>query len=84
MIQMHKTYIVSGRVTDSHTVTLDEELPLGPIKVRLVVEPLDAGPQQLYSQVVEKIRERQRERGHQPPTREAVDAWLQAEKDSWW
>ena len=37
---MPKSYIVTGTITDSHTVILDEELPLGPTRVRLVVEPL--------------------------------------------
>jgi len=34
-------------------------------------------------EVMETIRERQRLRGHQPPTKEEVDAYLQAERDSW-
>jgi hypothetical protein len=80
---MHNAYIVTGTLTDAQTVTLDEALPLTPTRVRLVVEPLlPASPCQ-YQEVMAEIRERQRVRGHQPPSREEVDAYLQAERESW-
>jgi hypothetical protein len=80
---MHSAYIVTGTLTDAQTVTLDEALPLTPTKVRLVVEPLSPVSTCQYREVIANIRERQRARGHQPPTREEVDAYLQAERDSW-
>lgn len=80
---MNNTYIVTGTLTDERTVTLDEALPLTPMKVRLVVEPLRPVPQRPYLEVMADIRQRQRARGHPPPTREEVDAYLQAERDSW-
>jgi len=46
---MRKVYIVTGTLTDDHTVTLDEALPLKPVKVRLVVETLDGESQQAIS-----------------------------------
>ena len=64
-------------------MTLDEALPLTPMKVRLVVEPLRPVPQRPYLEVMADIRQRQRARSHQPPTREEVDVYLQAERDSW-
>jgi hypothetical protein len=64
-------------------VALDEALPLSPTKVRLVVEPLAPAARRPYHEVMAAIRERQRRRGHQPPSREEVDALLQAERDSW-
>jgi hypothetical protein len=76
------TYVVTGTMADEHTVSLDEPLPISLGKVRLVVEPI-AVPQRSYMEVMETIRERQRLRGHQPPTKEEVDAYLQAERDSW-
>ena len=78
---MHNAYTLTGTLTDARTVTLDEALPLKPMKVRLVVEPLDSKPP--YQEVIAEMRERQRARGHQPPTRESVDAYLQTERDSW-
>ena len=80
---MHNAYIVTGTLTDAHTVTLDEALPLTPMKVRLVVEPLAPASQRPYQEVIAEIRERQRARGHQPLTREEVDNYLRAERDSW-
>lgn len=80
---MSNTYIVTGTLTDDHTVTLDEALPLTPMKVRLVVEPLSVPVSRPYQKVMADIRTRQHARGHQAPTREEVDASLQAERESW-
>jgi len=76
------TYVVTGTMSDEHTVALDEPLPIKEGRVRLVVEPI-ATPQRSYAEVMAAIRERQRQRGHQPPTKEEVDAYIQAERDSW-
>lgn len=80
---MHKVYVVTGTLTDVRTVTLDEALPLKPAKVRLVVEPLEPDSQRPYQSVIADIRKRQRARGHQPATKEEIDAYLQTERDSW-
>ena len=80
---METAYIVTGTLTDQNTVTLDEALPLAPMKVRLAVEPLAPAPKRPHDEVIAEIRERQRARGHQPRTREEIDADLQAERDSW-
>jgi hypothetical protein len=80
---MHNAYIVTGTLTDAHTVTLDEALPLTPTKVRLVVEPLPSVSQRPYQEVMAKIRQRQQARGHQPPTPEEVDSYIRAERESW-
>lgn len=82
---MEIAYIVTGTLTDQTTVTLDEALPLTPMKVRLAVEPLPGEPpaKRTHAEVLAEIREQQRARGHQPRTREEIDAYLQAERDSW-
>lgn len=80
---MRNAYIVTGTVTDERTVTLDEALPVTSIKVRLVVEPLASTAELSYEETLSLIRERQRQRGYSPPTREEVDAYLEAERDSW-
>ncbi|MCI0441224.1 MAG: hypothetical protein L0177_19150 [Chloroflexi bacterium] len=74
---------MTGKLTDARTVALDEALPLGNVKVRLIVEPLISARPRPYLEVMEEIRRRQRERGHVPPSREEVDAYLNAERDSW-
>jgi hypothetical protein len=80
---MAETYVVTGTLTDAQTVHLDEALPLPPTKVRVVIEPLAAHPPRSYREVMAAIRVRQTERGHRPPSREAVDAYLRAERESW-
>jgi hypothetical protein len=80
---MSKTYVVTGTLTDSRTVTLDEEVPLAETKVKVIIEPLQTRPKRPYREVMEEIWARQKARGHVPPTREEVDAYIRAERDSW-
>ncbi len=80
---MRKAYIVMGTLIDKYTVMLDEALPLNLDKVRLVVESISAASQQPYQEVIAAIRARQQARGHQPPTRQEIDTYLNAERDSW-
>ena len=75
-------YVVTGTISDEHTVALDEPLPIKEGRVRVVVEPIGT-PQRPHRQVMAAIRERQRLRGYQPPTKEEVDACIQAERDAW-
>jgi hypothetical protein len=85
-VPVRDAYVVTGTLTDGRTVALDEGLPLGPTRVRVVIEPLpgrDAGGQRPYREVVAEIRRRQTQRGHRPPTREAVDAHLRPEREGW-
>ncbi len=77
---MQNAYVVMGTLTDPPTVTLDEELPLKPMKVRLVIKPLLTISKRPFQEVMAEIRERQRLRGHQPPTREDAERYLQEEK----
>lgn len=82
---METAYIVTGTLTDEHTVTLDEALPMSEGKVRLSVEPLSISQtgKRTHAEVIAEIRERQQARGHQPRTREEIDAYIQTERDSW-
>lgn len=80
---MQSTYVVTGVLTDQHTVTLDKALPLTSMKVRVTVEPLMLSLYRSYEQVMANIRRRQRVRGHQSPSREVVDTYVRAERASW-
>ena len=80
---MQEAYVVTGTLYDEHTVRLDEPVPLGSIKVRVRLEPLRSRPQRAYLEVMSEIRERQRARQHRPPTREEVDRYVRAERESW-
>lgn len=44
---------------------------------------LKAEPQKPYQKVLAAIRQRQLARGHNPPTRGEVDAYLKSERASW-
>jgi len=80
---MHNAYVVTGTLTNERTVTLDEALPFPATKVRLVVEPIESVAPRSYQEIMAAIREQQQARGHCPPTAAEVDAYLQAERDSW-
>ena len=85
---MPNTYVVTGTLTNANTVTLDEPLPVSTVpenavKVRVVIETLPTTRSQSPQKALDEIWARQRMRGHQPPTAEEVDAYLQTERDSW-
>jgi len=80
---MQTAYITTGTLNDDQTVTLDEALPLEPMKVRLSIEPLAPKLSRTHDEVISEIWERQQRRGYQPPTRAEVDAYLIAERESW-
>ena len=80
---MAKAYVLTGTLKDEQTVTLDEALPLTSGRFRLTLEPLPPESRKSYQEVVAAIRQRQKARGHQPLTREEVDAYLKEERESW-
>jgi hypothetical protein len=80
---MQTAYILTGTMTDELTVKLDEALPLAHAKVRLAIEPLAPAPTLSHDEVIAEIWARQAARGHQPSSRAEVDAYLQAERESW-
>lgn len=80
---MERAYVVTGSVVDGQTIRLDEALPIAAGKVRVVVEPLPVAGESTLQEVLDKIHRGQRERGFVPPTRDVVDAYLRAERESW-
>jgi len=52
-------------------------------KVRVIIEPEIHKTQYSYQNIIAEIRKRQLNRGYKSPTREDVDSYLQAERDSW-
>jgi hypothetical protein len=81
---MQQAYALTGTVADAQTLRLDEALPVGQGKVRVVVEllPDQTGP--ALREVLARIHEGQRARRAVPPTREEVDAYLKAEREGWY
>jgi hypothetical protein len=80
---MHHAYVLTGSMSDERTVRLDEALPIKEGKVRVVVELVSGEKKPTLSEVLETIHRGQRERGFVSPTREQVDAYLKAERESW-
>jgi hypothetical protein len=80
---MSKTHQVTGELTDSTHVKLDEPIPLTNGKVRLVVEELTHEAKPDLAAFEQLLRERQTARGHVPRTKEQIDAHLSAERASW-
>jgi len=52
-------------------------------EIREAVASLRLEPRKPYREVLAEIRLRQSARGHQPRTREEIDASLQSERESW-
>ena len=80
---MQTAYAVTGTLEDGQTVRLDEPLPLAIGKVRLIVEAVEAKPAITGEAFETTLRERQRARGHQPRSKEEIDAHLRSERASW-
>jgi hypothetical protein len=80
---MQDTYVVSGTLSDERTVKLDQPVPFPSPRVRVTLEPLHSQFARPYAEVMAEIRQRQRARGHRPPTREEVDGYVLSERQSW-
>ena len=80
---MQKSYVVTGTLTDGQTVTLDESVPVPGERVRLTIEPISLHAGTSYRETMAAIRERQKARGHRPPSRSEIDARVEDERDSW-
>ena len=81
---MQQAYVVTGSLSSGRVVELDEALPVTVAKVRVTVEVLEIPPPPPpHAEFMAKMHEEQRKRGFVPPTREEVDAYLKAERESW-
>ena len=80
---MSQVYHVTGELTDSQHVILDEPIPLPPGKVRVMVEQVPTVPKPDLPTFERTLRDRQRVRGHVPRTKEEIDAYVSAERESW-
>ena len=81
---MAATYVVTGVQTDGRNLRLDEDLPLLNERLRIIVETVAVKqPGRSYAEVMAGIRLRQEARGHSPMTRREIDAYVQAERESW-
>ena len=80
---MQEAYVVTGSLTDSRTVRLDEPIPVSGGKVRVIVEVAETPRKMSHAEFLAWLQARQEARGRVPRTREDVDAALRAERESW-
>ena len=80
---MIRAYIITGSLTDSRTVHLDEPVSVPGGKVRVVVEVVETSRKMSHEEFLAWLQQRQDARGHVPRTWEEVDADLRAERESW-
>jgi hypothetical protein len=80
---MQETYHVSGTLTDSRTIQLDEPIPVSSGRVRVIVEvPASAGKLS-HEEFLTWLQQLHEARGHVPRTREELDAFLLTQRASW-
>ena len=79
------TLETTGHMIDAHTMYLKDPVPEMNRELSITVREKVAEKSNIPDVLatLEKIGESQRQRGHIPPTREEVDAYLKAERDSW-
>ncbi len=80
---MQTAYVGDGQLLDGHTVALDSAVPFSQVRVRVTLELLDNSTTNSAAEVLAKIWERQRLRGHQSPIAQDVIRDLAEERDSW-
>ena len=76
-------YQVTGELTDSRHLTLDQPIPLEAGKVRVIVQDIPSERKPDLAAFEHALRQRQQARGHQPRSPEEVNDYLNAERDSW-
>lgn len=82
---MAKIYEVTGMTEDGATIVLETPLPVrGRVRVRVEIAPesCQEARQDLWA-FLEELHERQRARGHVPPTPEAVETYLKEMRSEW-
>ena len=76
--------IVTGTLTDSRTIVLDEAIAPVHGRVRLIVEPIEPSrPAAPLRDFLEALRKRQAARGHVSRSREEIDRVLREDRGSW-
>ncbi len=81
---MTQAYVLTGQLSDSRSLVLDEPVPLGNGRVQVTVQAMtNKEARRPHFEVIEEIWARQRKRGHIPPTAAEVNARIDEERNSW-
>jgi hypothetical protein len=75
---------IEGTLRPDGTLQFDEPPALPPGRVRVVLQQIGpTGTGERAWEVLERIREEQRRRGHQGRSKEEIDAEIQSLRDEW-
>lgn len=81
---MSQAYVLTGQLSDSRSLVLDEPVPLSDGRVRVTVQAMtNKKSKSLHFEILAKIHARLRAAGHIPSTREEIDRSIQEERNSW-
>ena len=83
---MSDAYETTAVFTDEKTLVLDEKLPIAGGRVKITLEPLEAGARVSHTDFLTRLRsihDTLLEAGFVPPTREAVDRELEESRSDW-
>ena len=76
--------VVEGTLKPDGTLELDEKLPLPAGRVQVIVQPLPELPKDdPFWQMMQRIWEGQKKRGHVPRNREQVEAERRQMREEW-
>jgi hypothetical protein len=80
---MQQAHQVTGTLTDSRTIQLDEPIPVSTGKVRVIVEVAERAGKLSQEEFLTWLQKRHEARGQVPRSREELDAALRTERESW-
>lgn len=81
---MAEIYVTTATLTNKRTLILDEALPRIPTRVRVTIEELPKTQRGVsFLLKLQRIHHALIASGHQPRSKEAIDAQIRAERDSW-
>ncbi len=81
---MTQAYVLTGQLSDSRSLVLDEPVPLNNGRVQVTVQAImQKKSKQSHDEILSRIHARMKARGHVPPTKEEVDRYIEEERNSW-
>lgn len=81
---MTQAYVLTGQLSDSRSLVLDEPVPLDDGRVQVTVQAMVKKKTKLsHDEILAGIHARLKAAGHVPPTREEVDRRVEEERNSW-
>lgn len=81
---MTQAYVLTGQLSDSRSLVLDEPVPLGDGRVQVTVQAMAKKKAKLsHDEILAGIHAGLRAAGHVPRTKEEIDRSIEDERNSW-